>query len=111
MSTPRGEFNRRIAFERGVTVRSGLGREPAAQWASLGTVWAKVLFGTGQERRQAGAEGASQTATFRVLSSLLTRGVTERDRIQFDGRAWDITSISPIGVRDEIEFVATGAKG
>lgn len=108
--TPAGQRDRRIVFQRGVQVRGGLGREPMAQWQYLCSAWAKVLFGTGQERRASAAETASQTATFRVLSSSETRGVRESDRIQFDGRAWDITSIAAIGVNREIEFTATAKK-
>lgn len=111
MGTPAGQRDRIITFQRGAAVRGGLGTEPVTAWAPLGRAWAKVLFGTGAERRQAGAEGASQTATFRVLSDSISRGVVETDRILFDTRPWDITSISPIGVNEEIEFVATVSKG
>ncbi|HEX8555774.1 MAG TPA: phage head closure protein [Sphingomonas sp.] len=111
MRTPRGQLDRRITIQSGQAVRGALGRETETIWADHCKAWARVLFGTGQERREAAAEGASQSATFRVLSSAKTRTVTERFRILFDGRAWDITSIAPIGVNDEIEFTATVAKG
>lgn len=111
MGTPTGERDRRIVFQSGAPVRGALGREPISAWSYIGRAWAKVLFGTGSERRAAGAEGASQAATFRVLSNGMTRGVTTDNRILFDRRGWDITSISPIGVNDEIEFVAVAAKG
>lgn len=109
--TPAGQRDRRLSFERAAAVTSALGGTKRAVFAPFGiTVSAKVLFGSGQERRQAGAEGVSLVATFRVLSSTETRAITEADRIRFDARSWDITSIVPIGVRAEIEFVATAAK-
>ena len=111
MSTPRGEFNRRLCFEREVPTTSGFGTEPSSTWDDLGGAWVKVLYGRGQERRNAAAEGATMSITFRVLSSPRTRDITERDRIRFDGLAWDIASIAPIGIRDEIEFTATASKG
>jgi hypothetical protein len=55
------------------------------------------VFGTGQERREAAQESASAAATFRVLGNAVTEGVTVKDRIQFDGSAWDIISNVPIG--------------
>ena len=106
-----GKLDRKIRFERGQAADGGLGAEPVGSWAELATVWAMVRFGTGQERRQAAAEGASQPATFRVVSTTATRSVTEQDRIAFDGRAWDIAAIAAIGVNEEIEFTATVAKG
>lgn len=109
MSLQPAAYDRKIAFERGTQARSGLGKEPLINWALIGQSYARVLFGSGQERRTAGAEGASQAATFRAPSSSTTRAVIETDRIQFDGRAWNITSIAPIGVNDDIEFTAVAA--
>ena len=109
--TPARQRERRIQFERATIARNAIGVEEPSAWSLIEKAWAKVLFGTGQERRAAGAEGATQTATFRVLSTIALRTVTERDRILFDGRGWSITSIAPVGVNDEIEFTATVEKG
>lgn len=110
--TPAGDRDRKVQFQRVTSTLSGLGTVEDSSWMLLEAAWAKVLFGTGTERRQAGAEGAAQTATFRVLSTPVLRIATERDRILYDGRAWDIVSISPIGGEAcEIEFVATVTKG
>lgn len=67
--------------------------------------WAKVFYSTGSERRDAAQEGASQAATFNALTSTAARSVTVGAYIQFDGFAWDIVSIAPMG-RSEIEFTA-----
>lgn len=109
--TPAGQRNRRVRFERASLVRNALGVMEPSGWTLIERAMAKVLFGTGQERRAAGAEGATQTATFRVLSTIALRTVTESDRVFLDGRGWSITSIAPIGVNDEIEFTATVEKG
>lgn len=105
-----GRRDKAIAFERAAIARGALGTKSAAGWAALGSRLAKVLYGSGSERRQAAVEGAVQTATFRVLADSLTNTVTERDRISFAGQAWDVTGIAPIG-SDEIEFTATAARG
>ncbi|MEM9085307.1 MAG: head-tail adaptor protein [Pseudomonadota bacterium] len=73
-------------------------------WATYATVWAEVVYGTGSERRQAGNEGAQQSATFRVLADPETLGVTTADRINFNG-TWDIVNVSPLA-RDGIEYTA-----
>ena len=109
--TPVSQRNRRIVFQRGTATAGGLGTEPAHNWDDYCLGWARVLFGSGQERRQAAADGATMTATFRVPSNSDTRSVTERDRIWFDERAWDIASIATIGLNDEIDFTATASKG
>lgn len=106
-----GEFDTLVEFQRATIVRSPLGVEQPGEWAETEKAWSKVLYGTGAERRQAAAEGASQTATFRVASTAKLRGVIEQDRILMKGAGWGITSIAPIGVNDEIEFTATTAKG
>jgi hypothetical protein len=74
---------------------------------------AKVLYGTGAERRAASVEGAVQTATFRVMADSLTRTVAITDRISFDGLVWDIGAISPVGgpVAYEIEFTGVASRG
>jgi head-tail adaptor len=92
-----GERDRRIVFERGAAARNALGGKAPLAWTALGSRFAKVLYGTGSERRAAGIEGAVQSATFRVLCDDLTRTVLVTDRIAFDGSHWDITSVAPIG--------------
>lgn len=110
--TPAGQMDRRIAFERSTTSRSGLGTVSASSWAEIGERWAKVLFGTGAERREAATEGSTQAATFRVRADDLTTTITAKDRIAYAGRSWDITGIAPIGRGPaEIEFTATAAAG
>lgn len=107
----RGNYDRLVRFERAATVRTAIGTIEQGEWTLIQEAWAKLLFGTGAERREAAATEASQSATFRVTSTAALRGVTERDRIVMAGRAWQIVSISPVGgeARD-IEFVATAQK-
>lgn len=99
-----------VIFERATVGRSGLGVETEVPWTELCRAMARVLYGTGQERRDAAAQGSSQAATFRVLSNPDTRGVTTKDRISFAGLVWNITGWAPIGSH-EIEFTATTGKG
>lgn len=108
---PAGQRNTRISFERDAGGDDALGGEGLGVWQQLFTCLASVRYGTSAERRAAAGEQASQTATFRVLANPAVRGVTVRDRIQCDGRAWDVTGIAPIGAPAprEIEFTATAS--
>lgn len=109
MTTAAGERDKRVSFQRGAAVRGGLGAEPVTTWSDLGRRWAAVRWGTGAERREAGAKGASQSATFIVLADSITRDVRPKDRILFDGRAWDVHDRALIE-RAEIHFTATAAE-
>lgn len=103
-----GRLDRRITFRRnGEDSEDAMGA-PSGEPADIGSRWAAVLHGTGSERREAAIEGAEAPATFVVRSDTLTRTITERDTIRFDGADYDITSIAPSRERREaIEFTAT----
>lgn len=109
--TSSGEFNRLVTFERPIARQSEMGREPAQDWDELGRAWARVLFGTGAERRAAGLEQATQAATIRVRSTSMTRLVQATDRAWVEGGAWNVTGTAPIGVNDEIEITVVAGKG
>ena len=105
----RGQCDRLITFERATITRDNMGQESEAWSTTITTAYASVLYGTGNERREAAAQGASNTATFRTLYNPTLAGVTEKDRIVYNGN-WNITSIAIIG-RAEIEFTAVIRKG
>ncbi len=98
-------MNRRISIERKTVTADGYGGE-VETWTELCAVAAEVLFGTGQERRTAAQESATQGATFRVRVSPLTASVTAADRIQFDGSTWDIAGNVPY-LREGRDITAT----
>lgn len=105
----------RIEFQRLASAEDALGGTDGAAWANLFDQPrpAAVFYGTGAERRAAAVESATQAATFNVLADSETRTVRTKDRIIFDGAAWDITAVSPIGgpVPFEIDFTATAKRG
>lgn len=103
-----GPRNRLITIERATTTIDDYGGE-VSTWEAYAEAYAEVRFGTGQERREAAQESATAAATFRVLDNPQTRAVTTRDRIQFDGAAWDITSNVPLGLNEGREITATRA--
>lgn len=100
-----GVRDRLISFERATTTTDDYGDE-VETWAEQATAWAKVLFGTGQERREAAQESASQVASFLVNWTPTLAQIGTTDRIQFDSAAWDITSVAPVGRHDELHITA-----
>lgn len=83
-----------ITFERANTTQDDYGEE-VPTWATLGTEWAAINWGRGDERRQAGMEQGSQSATFTVYDNQMTRSVSPKDRLKADDAPWDITSNVP----------------
>jgi head-tail adaptor len=104
-TTPAGDRDTRIVFERFASGRDGYG-EQTEDWSEIGSSMAKVYFGRGDERRQAAREQASKQATFNVGRNAVTRSLTETDRIKVGTVIWDITDISPIG-KGEIDLTAS----
>ena len=86
--------NTLVTLERATTVRDDYNEETES-WAQVGEEWAQVFYGRGDERRQAAAELASQTATFQMDANETTLALAENDRLQADGRIWDIRGIAP----------------
>lgn len=103
---PAGDRTILVTFERGTPTVDDYGGETMA-WATLATVAAKVLYGTGSERRQAAQEGAEQAATIMVNWTPDLADIVPKDRAQFDGFIWDITAPpARVGMNDELHFTA-----
>jgi SPP1 family predicted phage head-tail adaptor len=102
-----GRRDREIVFERAAVTKSPMGAERPS-WTEHCRALAEVRWGSGAERRAAAQERATVPATFRVLRSPTTAGLTAADRIIFEGLPWDITSVVPWG-RHEIDITATRA--
>ncbi len=100
-----GKRNRRVTFERATVTTDDYGAE-VPTWADYAEAWAEVLFGTGQERREAAQEAGGQAATFIVPWSPSLAAVALTDRIQALSATWDITSIAPVGLNKELHFTA-----
>lgn len=103
-----GELTTKVVFEQAQPSQDQYGGEALA-WDGAIPAWAKVLYGTGQERRQAAQESAEQTATVIVRHSVSLASLDPKDRVSFGGGAWDIVSIVPIGINDELHFTVKRA--
>lgn len=105
---PAGERHTVVQFQRGTPVSDDYTSEASIDWATLTfdiEVAAKVLYGTGAERRQAAQESAQQAATVLVNWTPMLAGVIAKDRAVFDGFEWDITAPpARVGLNDELHF-------
>lgn len=107
-----GRRDTRVTFLQPTKSRGGMGVKTAS-YAEAGSRLAKVLWGSGAERRGAAVEGAVQAATFRVLADSLTRLVTAEWQIRLTRMGvtltFDVTGLVPIGA-DEIEITGTASR-
>lgn len=101
----RGQFDRKIVVQRASVSTDDYGGE-VPTWVDLQPAWARVRFGTAQEKRQAAQEAGVQAVTFEVVPTLVLLTVTLKDRILFDDSEWDITEVAPLE-RYELRFSAT----
>lgn len=103
-----GARNRRVTLQRFTATESEMGGDVEA-WTDYTTAFARVLHGSGQERREAAQESASVAATFYVLRNPLTAALNPKDRIVWGGN-WDIVSAVPsLQFNREIEITAIRA--
>jgi head-tail adaptor len=105
--TDPGQRDSLVTFQRGTPTGDDYGGETIS-WATLTTAYARVRYGTGQERREAAQERASQAATFECDWNPTLDGVAVNDRLFINEKPtefWDIISPSPLG-HNEIHFAA-----
>lgn len=82
-----------MTFQRaGDPVDDGYNTVPG-DFADYASAMANVVFGTGQERREAAQEQSAISATFYVLRNPKTAALTTKDRIVYEGD-WDIVSVA-----------------
>lgn len=104
-----GDLDRRITLQRVSSANGVPYNEPVETWSDLGTVWAKRYDASAAESYRAAEVGAEISTRFTVRYSSLTRTLTPKDRISFDGKLFNITGCrEPAGTtRQWIEIDAT----
>lgn len=105
-----GRRDQLITFQRGASTDDGY--SSTVDWSSpttLGSEWAAINYGRGDERRQAAMVEAAQPGTFNVLDNEVTRAVQMADRIKVGEEIWDIKSNVPGKKRGERDITAVRA--
>lgn len=90
--TVAGNLDRVITIERFTTITNAL-NEPVKSWAIFIKYHAKRTDVSDGERYAAGQIGSSLMARFLIRSSVDSRTVTPLDRIDHDGKIWDIKGV------------------
>lgn len=89
---------------------NGFGEPAAPTWQQIAVLSASKKDVSDGERVNAQGVGANLTTRFVVRSSTVTRAVKAQDRIECDGRVYDIVGIKEIGRRDALEFSTASAE-
>lgn len=84
-----GQRDRKVTFYPRVFAEDAQGVETESDGTGV-PAFASVRFGTSAERREAGAQAAVQSATFRVLSTAALRAADGTWQIEFDGSRWGV---------------------
>jgi head-tail adaptor len=95
-----GARDRKLRFYAVVPVQSARGSMTPTKATLIAAPWGKVNYGTGAERREAGAEESLSTATARVPANSRTLAIDANAICELDGATWDVTSNVPWGRRE-----------
>jgi head-tail adaptor len=105
----RGAYDRLIQFRSKAAVTNDYGEEIEGASTVLAEEWARVRFGTGQEKREAAQEGAGQAATFEVMPTEALHAVPMTAHIWYDQSEWNITAKDDLA-RNNLRFSAVRAR-
>lgn len=93
-----GDLTARITLRR-ATYTANEFNEPVETWADLITVWAAAHLATDVERWRAQEIGVDLTARFTIRYEGAPADLGPADRVLFEGRDFNITSLRPYGRR------------
>lgn len=94
-----------VTIQRATVTSDDYGGETST-WHTHATGWARLRYGTGQERREAAQENAHQTVTAELDWSPTLAAVSTKDRLYLFGVVWDITSNITVGGNQEVHITA-----
>ncbi len=104
MSDP-GKRSHKVIVQRAVVATDYYGGETKT-WHEIATGWATVLYGNGQERREAAQNNASVPATFIFDWNPTMASVKPTDRLYCFSTVWDIASAVTIGINAQVHITA-----
>lgn len=109
-----GRFDRLVTIEQ-LSDKAGTSGYPVESWIALDTVWMEKVSTSGGERFIA-AQNAAQVQTrwrmyWRDDMDPDAVDVQKTRRLSFQGRVYDITSVSEIGRREGIELATIAKSG
>lgn len=87
-----GRLDRLLSIERNTPTTNDLNEE-VDSWAEAFKTWAERKDVSDGESVAAGVLGSSQMSRFVIRSDSLTRTITPKDRISYDGDLWNIKGV------------------
>lgn len=103
---PAGKLDRRVTILRGSKSKDALNADILV-WTAFASVFAMVMPVNDAERLRAGETLGLKSSRITVRYSKTMATVDHRDRLQFDGRLYDINGVKEVGRREFIEITAT----
>lgn len=104
--TDPGERPHLVSIQQAISATDDYGGETKT-WHEVGTAYALVLYGTGQERREAAQDNATQAATFNFDWNSMVAGILPTDRLYCFDTVWDVASAVVVGGNKEVHVTAT----
>lgn len=104
-ATQAGDLDTRVTILRATTTASQF-NELVPTWSTLVTLWAKRTDASAAEAYRAQEVGAQISARFKIRYSALAAGINPKDRVQLEGRTYNITATRRIERNQWIEIDA-----
>lgn len=103
-----GRMDSRIVIERATLTTNAYGERTQA-WTTLAVVWADVIFreGSGSEQLQSLQLMSKQPVHFIIRYSTTVAGVTPKDRVTYNSKAYNIEAIQEIGRNEGLRLTCT----
>lgn len=100
MGLAAGDLDRRITILRAAKAQDPGSGEEIETWAPLATVWASWRRASAREQLAAAEISAEVTDVFTVRFSSVTRTITPKDRVRYDGREYNLAECTEHGYRE-----------
>jgi SPP1 family predicted phage head-tail adaptor len=100
-----GPLDRRIALRRSTKTQDATGQE-IETWSTLATVWASRRRASSRETLAAAEVSAAITDVFEIRYDSSWGDISPLDRVEFEGRDYDIASVDEIGRREGFRIAA-----
>jgi SPP1 family predicted phage head-tail adaptor len=105
VQTDIGDLDRRIVIQRATYGRDAVNAKTAT-WNTLATIWASYSAVSDGEKFASGQINANISARFVIRYSTGVADVNPKDRLQFDGKTYDIIAAKETERRRWIEITA-----
>jgi SPP1 family predicted phage head-tail adaptor len=100
-----GPLDRRITLQRATRAQDATGQE-VETWATLAEVWGSKRDVSDSERVAAAEVSAEITTRFQIRWDSSWSDLNPKDRVVYNGRTYDISSVKEIGRREGLEITA-----